>query len=157
LKDLADVVIDTTDLNVHQLRDRITDQFSEGGPHRPMRVSVTSFGFKHGIPRDSDLMFDVRFLPNPHWVPELRPYRGTDKPVADYVMSHDDAVRFLEKAEDLVSFLIPRYMAEGKSYLSIAIGCTGGHHRSVALAERMGDWLASEGIDAVVRHRDSER
>ncbi len=157
LKDLADVVIDTTDLNVHQLRDRITDQFAGGGPHRPMRVSVTSFGFKHGIPRDSDLMFDVRFLPNPHWVPELRPYRGTDKPVADYVMSHEDAVVFIEKAQDLVSFLIPRYMAEGKSYLSIAIGCTGGHHRSVALAERLGEWLESEGIDAVVRHRDSGR
>jgi UPF0042 nucleotide-binding protein len=157
LKDLADVVIDTTDLNVHQLRDRITDQFSGEGPHRPMRVSVTSFGFKHGIPRDSDLMFDVRFLPNPHWVPELRPLRGTDDPVADYVMSHDDASEFLDKTEDLLAFLIPRYMAEGKSYLSIAIGCTGGHHRSVALAERVGDWLRNEGIDAIVRHRDLNR
>jgi UPF0042 nucleotide-binding protein len=157
LKDLADVVIDTSELNVHQLRDRITDQFSGEGPHRPMRVSVTSFGFKHGIPRDSDLLFDVRFLPNPHWVPELRPYRGTDQPVADYVMSHDDASRFLDKTEDLLAFLIPRYMAEGKSYLSIAIGCTGGHHRSVALAERVGTWLRNEGIDAIVRHRDLNR
>lgn len=157
LKDLADVVIDTTDLNVHQLRERITDQFAVGGPHRPMRVSVTSFGFKHGIPRDSDLMFDVRFLPNPHWVPELRPYRGTDKPVSDYVMSNNDAVVFLERVVDLLDFLIPRFEAEGKSYLSIAIGCTGGHHRSVALAERLGEWLSSNEIDAVVRHRDSGR
>jgi UPF0042 nucleotide-binding protein len=157
LKDLADVVIDTTDLNVHQLRERLTDQFAEGSPNRPMRVSVTSFGFKHGIPRDSDLMFDVRFLPNPHWVPELRPYRGTDKPVSDYVMSNNDAVVFLEHVEDLLDFLIPRFQAEGKSYLSIAIGCTGGHHRSVALAERLGEWLSSNDIDAVVRHRDSGR
>ena len=157
LKDLADVVIDTTDLNVHELRGRITDQFSGEGPHRPMRVSVTSFGFKHGIPRDSDLLFDVRFLPNPHWIPELRPYRGTDQSVAEYVMSHEDAGGFLDKTEDMLAFLIPRYMAEGKSYLSIAIGCTGGHHRSVALAEELGRWLRSEGIDALVRHRDASR
>ncbi|MDH4119478.1 MAG: RNase adapter RapZ [Acidimicrobiia bacterium] len=157
LKDLADVVIDTTDLNVHQLRGRITDQFSEGSPHRDMRVSVTSFGFKHGIPRGSDLMFDVRFLPNPHWVPELRPYRGTDGPVASYVMSDPDATEFLDKVESLLSFLIPRFEAEGKSYLAIAIGCTGGHHRSVALAEKLGEWLTAEGIDATVRHRDIER
>lgn len=157
LRDLADVVIDTTDLNVHQLRDRLTDQFSEGSAHRPMRVSVTSFGYKHGIPRDTDLLFDVRFLPNPHWVPELRAFRGTDQPVADYVMSHDDAGAFLDRVEDLLAFLIPRFQAEGKSYLSIAIGCTGGHHRSVALSEKLGEWLASEDIDAVVRHRDSGR
>ncbi|MGF1666887.1 MAG: RNase adapter RapZ [Acidimicrobiia bacterium] len=157
LRDLADVVIDTTDLNVHQLRARLTDQFSQGSAHRPMRVSVTSFGFKHGIPRDTDLLFDVRFLPNPHWVPELRPFRGTDQAVADYVMSHDDAVGFLGRVQDLLAFLIPRFQAEGKSYLSIAIGCTGGHHRSVALAEKLGEWFASEDVDAVVRHRDSGR
>jgi RNase adapter protein RapZ len=156
LRDLSDVVIDTTDLNVHQLRDRITDQFAVGGA-RPMRVSVTSFGFKHGIPRDSDLMFDVRFLPNPHWVPELRPYRGTDRAVSDYVMSNEDAVGFVDKVQDLLSFLIPRFQSEGKSYLSISIGCTGGHHRSVALAEKIGEWLHSQDIDAVVRHRDSTR
>lgn len=156
LRDLADVVIDTTDLNVHQLRDRLTDQFAVGGP-RPMRVSVTSFGFKHGIPRDSDLMFDVRFLPNPHWVPELRPFRGTDPAVSEYVMANEDAVGFLQRVEDLLRFLIPRFQAEGKSYLSIAIGCTGGHHRSVALAEEIGEWLTSEDIDAVVRHRDLAR
>lgn len=157
LKDLADVVIDTTDLNVHQLRARLTDQFSEGRLHRPMRVSVTSFGFKHGIPRDTDLLFDVRFLPNPHWVPELRPLRGTDAPVSDYVMANDDAVAFLDHVTSMLEFLLPRFEAEGKSYLSIGIGCTGGHHRSVALAEQIGAWLTSRDIDAVVRHRDSAR
>jgi UPF0042 nucleotide-binding protein len=157
VKDLSDVVVDTTDLNVHQLRARITDQFSTEGPHRPMRVSVTSFGFKHGIPRDSDLLFDVRFLPNPHWVPELRALRGTDRPVAEYVMSQQDATGFLERAGEMLDFLIPRYMAEGKSYLSIGIGCTGGHHRSVAMAEALGERLRQQDIDAVVRHRDSAR
>ena len=155
LKDASDTVIDTTDLNVHQLRDRIDDQFSEGVSARPMRVSVTSFGFKHGTPRDIDLMFDVRFLPNPHWVPELRPYRGTDEPGADYVLSSEDAKGFLDRVEDLLGFLIPRFAAEGKSYLTIGIGCTGGHHRSVALAEELGRWLAEQSIDARVRHRDT--
>jgi UPF0042 nucleotide-binding protein len=157
LKNLADVVIDTTDVNVHQLRDRITDQFAEDGPRRPMRVSVTSFGYKHGIPRDTDLLFDVRFLPNPHWVPELRPLRGTDQPVADYVLANADSGGFLRRVEDLLRFLIPRFEAEGKSYLSIGIGCTGGHHRSVALAEELANWLADQEIDAVVRHRDVTR
>ena len=156
LRDVSDTVIDTTDLNVHQLRERIGDQFSEG-TQRPMRVSVTSFGFKHGTPRDIDIMFDVRFLPNPHWVPELRPYRGTDKPVADYVLSSDDAREFVAKVEELLDFLIPRFEAEGKSYLTIGIGCTGGHHRSVALAEEIGRWLATNDIDARVRHRDIDK
>jgi UPF0042 nucleotide-binding protein len=122
-----------------------------------MRVSVTSFGFKNGTPRDTDLLFDVRFLPNPHWVPDLRPYRGTDKAVADYVLGHPDAGGFLARIEELLEFLVPKFEAEGKSYLSIGIGCTGGHHRSVALAEELGRWLAGEGIDVVVRHRDTDR
>lgn len=154
LREESDTVIDTTDLNVHELRDRIIDQFSEGSPQRPMRVSVTSFGFKHGTPRDTDLLFDVRFLPNPHWVPELRPYRGTDAPVSDYVLASDDARGFLQRVEDLLEFVIPRFAAEGKSYLTIGIGCTGGHHRSVALAEELGRWLSDQSIDALVRHRD---
>jgi RNase adapter protein RapZ len=153
LKDESDTVIDTTDLNVHQLRERINDQFSEG-TQRPMRVSVTSFGFKHGTPRDTDLMFDVRFLPNPHWEAELRPYRGTDKPVSDYVLSSPDAKEFLRHVEGFLEFVIPRFEAEGKSYLTIGIGCTGGHHRSVALAEALGAWLTDNAIDARVRHRD---
>lgn len=154
LRDDADVIVDTTDLNVHQLRDRIADEFAVADVERPMRVAVTSFGYKHGIPRESDLLFDVRFLPNPHWIPELRPYRGTDAPVAEYVLGNEDAGAFLAQVDSLLGFLIPRFQAEGKSYLSIGIGCTGGHHRSVAIAEAIGRRLREEGIDAVVRHRD---
>lgn len=157
LREMADVVIDTTDLNVHQLRNRITGEFAEGQPERPMRVALTSFGFKHGTPRDADLMLDVRFLPNPHWVPELRPLPGTDEKVADYVLNHSDAIGFLDRTEGLLDFLIPRYQAEGKSYLSIAVGCTGGRHRSVALAAALAAWLEKRGITVSVSHRDLER
>ena len=157
LRESADVMIDTTDLNVHQLRARLTDLFAEVTGQRPMRVSVTSFGYKHGVPRDADLIFDVRFLPNPHWVRELRPLIGTDHPVKEYVLGFTDAGDFLRKIQDLLSFLIPRYEEEGKSYLTIGIGCTGGHHRSVVLAEELGRWLEEQQIDANVRHRDTER
>ena len=154
VKESADVVIDTTDLNVHQLRRRITGEFSDEAMERPMRVSIHSFGFKHGSPRDADLLFDVRFLPNPHWEPDLRPLRGTDGAVSDYVLGSEDAKEFIERIDDLVSFLVPRYQAEGKSYVSIGIGCTGGHHRSVAIAEELGRRLEQRGIQAAVRHRD---
>lgn len=157
VRDLADLVIDTTETNVHQLRDRITEQFSEGPMDRPMRVSVSSFGFKHGIPRDADLVFDVRFLPNPHWQPELRGLRGTDLAVSEYVFDNPDTEDFIGRVHDMLEFLIPRFQAEGKSYLTVAIGCTGGHHRSVAIAEHLGRWLEGEGVAASVRHRDVER
>lgn len=157
LKESADVVIDTTDLNVHDLRRRITELFAEVQDHRPMRVTVTSFGYKNGIPRDADLLFDVRFLPNPHWIRELRPLRGTDEAVRDYVLGHAEASEFLTRVEDLLGFLIPRYEEEGKSYLTIGLGCTGGHHRSVVLAEELEAWLEKEGISATVRHRDVDR
>jgi len=157
LRESADVMIDTTDLNVHQLRGRLTDLFAEVTEQRPMRVSVTSFGYKHGVPRDADLIFDVRFLPNPHWMRELRALIGTDKPVKEYVLGFPEAGEFLTRIEDLLSFLIPRYEEEGKSYLTIGIGCTGGHHRSVVLAEELGSWLEDQQIDANVRHRDTER
>ena len=156
LKESADVVIDTTDLNVHQLRARITDLFAEVQEQRPMRVTVTSFGYKNGIPRDVDLVFDVRFLPNPHWVRELRPLRGTDAEVRDYVLGYPEAGEFLDRVEDLLGFLIPKYEEEGKSYLTIGVGCTGGHHRSVVLAEELGAWLEKQGITATIRHRDVE-
>lgn len=154
VKENADVVIDTTDLNVHELRSRVVEDFSGEAVARPMRVSVGSFGFKHGSPRDADLVFDVRFLPNPHWVPELRDLRGTDAEVAEYVLGSDDAKEFIDRIDELVGFLIPRYEAEGKSYVTVAIGCTGGHHRSVAIAEEMAKRLAKRGIAAGVRHRD---
>jgi UPF0042 nucleotide-binding protein len=153
----ADFVIDTTDLNVHQLRERIEDHFEGGHPERPMRVSVSSFGFKHGAPRDADLMFDVRFLPNPHWQEELRPLTGDDAPVREYVLDNDDTRAFLAKVEDMLSFLIPRFRSVGKSYVSIGVGCTGGRHRSVAIANELGRWLESEGVEATVRHRDSSK
>lgn len=157
LKESADVVIDTTDLNVHDLRRRVTELFSEVQDQRPMRVTVTSFGYKNGIPRDADLVFDVRFLPNPHWIRDLRPLRGTDGPVRDYVLGHAEAAEFLTRVEDLLGFLIPRYEEEGKSYLTIGLGCTGGHHRSVVLAEELETWLEKQGISATVRHRDVDK
>ena len=157
LRTLSDEVIDTTELNVHQLRDRISDRFREGSPDREIRLSVTSFGYKHGLPRDADLVFDVRFLHNPHWVPELRALRGTDRAVADYVFANPDATSFFGQMRDMISFLVPRFRAEGKSYVSVAIGCTGGHHRSVAMAERLASELEGGDIEVVVRHRDIDR
>jgi RNase adapter protein RapZ len=157
LREEADVIVDTSSLNIHELRERLTAQFSEEDMARPMRVSIRSFGFKHGTPRDTDLLFDVRFLPNPHWVPELRPLRGTDERVAEYVMSEDAAKEFVDRADDMLAFLIPHFETEGKSYLAVGIGCTGGHHRSVAIAEELGRRLAQHGITATVRHRDIDR
>jgi UPF0042 nucleotide-binding protein len=157
LREEADVIVDTSTLNIHELRDRLTAQFSEEEMARPMRVSIRSFGFKNGTPRDVDLLFDVRFLPNPHWVPELRPLRGTDERVAEYVMGEEAAKEFVDRADELLAFLIPHFEAEGKSYLSVGIGCTGGHHRSVAIAEELRRRLAQHGVTATVRHRDIER
>ena len=157
LREMADVVIDTSNLNVHELKERLETQFSEDEMNRPMRVSIRSFGFKHGTPRDTDLVFDVRFLPNPHWVPELREMRGVHAPVSDYVLASDGAGEFVDRVEELLEFLIPKFQSEGKSYLSIGIGCTGGHHRSVAIAEELRNRLAAHGVNASVRHRDMER
>ncbi|MFP4554238.1 MAG: RNase adapter RapZ [Actinomycetota bacterium] len=157
LREMADVVIDTSSLNIHELRERLEAQFSEEEMGRPMRVSIRSFGFKHGAPRDTDLLFDVRFLPNPHWVPELRDLRGVHQPVSDYVLTSDGAGEFVDRVDELLEFLIPLFEHEGKSYLSIGIGCTGGHHRSVAIAEELRDRLAAHGVNASVRHRDLER
>ena len=156
LRESADMYFNTTDTNVHQLRQRIERQFQELSTARPLRVAVTSFGFKNGSPRDVDLMFDVRFLPNPHWVPELRAQTGRDEGVREYVFSHEDARTFNEYLRSLLTFLIPRFRDEGKSYVSIGIGCTGGRHRSVAFAEDLGAWLADQGYRATIRHRDSE-
>lgn len=157
LKEMADVVIDTSALNIHELRAHLGALFSEEAIARPMRVSIRSFGFKHGAPRDTDLVFDVRFLPNPHWVDELRDLRGVDPPVADYVLGSDGAVEFVDQVGDLLEFLIPKFESEGKSYLSIGIGCTGGHHRSVAVAEALGERLSAHGVNASIQHRDLER
>jgi len=153
IRGAADVIIDTSELNVHQLRARVEAAFSELGPRR-MRVDVVSFGFKRGLPRVVDLLFDVRFLPNPHWVPELQPHTGLDAEVRDYVLSQDDAKEFMDRAWEMLEFLVPRYAVEGKAYLTIGIGCTGGRHRSVAIAEETAARLSALDIDVSVRHRD---
>lgn len=158
LRERADVIIDTSDRNVHELRALIQDTFGSEADDLPMRVSVESFGFKHGVPRVVDLVFDVRFLPNPHWIDDLRPLTGLDEPVRLHVTGTDDAARFTAMVRSLLEFLLPRYAAEGKSYLTVAIGCTGGRHRSVALAEEIGQWLDRRGdVEATVRHRDIDR
>lgn len=154
LKEVSDYHLDTSNLNVHQLRDHLSTMFAADEMTSPMRVSIRSFGFKNGAPRDVDVLFDVRFLPNPYWVEELRDKRGTDQAVSDYVLSDENAKEFVDRVEGLLTFLIPRFEAEGKSYLAVGIGCTGGHHRSVAIAEELGRRLEENSIKAAVRHRD---
>ena len=156
VKARADLVIDTGNLTVHQLRERVVD-FVGANDSAPMAINVVSFGFKHGLPGDVDLVFDLRFLPNPHWVEALRPFTGKDEPVRDYVLSNPDAQLFLKMLDEMLTMLIPRYIDEGKSYLSIAIGCTGGQHRSVALSEELAKLLVGHGYPANVRHRDIEK
>lgn len=155
IRGFADVIADTSDLNVHQLGDRLRNAFARGLPERQLQIDVTSFGFKRGVPRVVDLLFDARFLPNPHWQPELRSLTGMDAAVSDYVFSHDEAGEFLEKVVDLLDFVIPEYEREGKAYLTIGVGCTGGRHRSVALAEAIGVHLREHDHQVTVHHRDA--
>jgi UPF0042 nucleotide-binding protein len=153
----ADLVVDTSGLNVHQLKALITDNFSGEPGATSMQVSVMSFGFKHGLPLDVDMVIDVRFLHNPHWIEELRPLTGHDEAVKRYVLDREITVDFLERFERLLELLLPAYAAEGKSYFSLAIGCTGGRHRSVALAEEIVRWLREQGHRPRVTHRDLNR
>ncbi len=157
LKGRADVVIDTSMLNVHELRDRLVAIFAADPAARSLQVDIVSFGFKHGLPLDVDLVFDCRFLPNPHWVDELRPLDGRDGPVRDYVMGQDDATSYLAELQRLFELTLPAYEREGKAYLSIALGCTGGRHRSVAMAEALGGILTDLGYRPHIRHRDVDR
>ena len=150
----ADVVIDTSDLNPHQLTERIVDQFMDLSDSKEMRIMVSSFGFKHGLPLDVDMVLDCRFLPNPHWEPELRPKTGQDEAVAEYVLEREVTQEFLTKLDDMLALLIPAYEDEGKSYLGVAFGCTGGRHRSVAVAERIAKMLNDRGWQPRVTHRD---
>ena len=156
IKEMADVVVDTSELNVNQLRERLADLFG-GDEATAMQILVMSFGFKHGVPIDVDNVLDVRFLPNPHWVEEMRPLTGLDAPVRRYVLGHPEAKEFLERADYLLKFLVPAYVKEGKSYLTIAIGCTGGRHRSVVLVEEIADRLRKMGYNPSTIHRDVER
>jgi RNase adapter protein RapZ len=157
VREAADRVVDTSALTVHQFRDQLVSMY--GGPQARagMTTSLVSFGFKHGVPIDADLVFDVRFLPNPHFVEPLRPLDGRDAAVQQFIFEHPESRELLERLEDLLRFLLPAYLREGKAYLTIAIGCTGGRHRSVALVEELRRFLEAEGFPPSVVHRDLER
>lgn len=150
----ADITIDTSDLNVHDLRRRVIALFGDDSTGAGTQVTVMSFGYKHGLPRDADIVLDCRFLPNPHWVDDLRPMTGLDAPVQDYVASFERTAEFLGQLESLLDLLLPAYLEEGKSVLTLAFGCTGGRHRSVSIAETVATWLRDRGIQPQVRHRD---
>jgi UPF0042 nucleotide-binding protein len=156
LKSIADEVIDTTTLNVHELKRLVSRRFVAGGGTR-LGVTIVSFGFRFGLPTHADMVLDVRFLPNPYFVPELKPHPGTDPRVAAFVLGQPDAKAFLERLSELFGFLLPRYRTEGKSYLTIAIGCTGGRHRSVAVASALSEHLESVGQPVRLWHRDVDK
>jgi UPF0042 nucleotide-binding protein len=156
IRRLADLTIDTTKFNVNELRRFILDRFESPGKH-PLMISVVSFGFRYGIPTEADLVFDVRFLPNPHFVPRLRAFSGKNPRVARYIRSFPQTGQFLRRIESLLSYLIPHYIREGKSYLTVALGCTGGRHRSVMLAEVIRRTLARKGYSTKVVHRDLDK
>jgi len=156
LRELADRIVDTSALTVHELRAALRDMLARDEASA-LTVSLVSFGYKYGLPTDADLAFDCRFLPNPFFVEDLRPKTGLDAAVADYVMDRDDTRTFLEHVQSLLDFTLPRYQREGKSYLTIAIGCTGGRHRSVTLVEALRSRLEAMGVRVLVRHRDVER
>jgi len=152
----ADLVVDTTNLNVHQLGQRIRAAFEDPST-QGLRASVMSFGFKYGLPIDADMVADLRFLPNPYWVDELRPLSGLDEPVREYVRSQPLSEQFLEKYDELVAILTDGYLREDQHFLTIALGCTGGRHRSVAMAEALGERLRAHGVQVLVVHRDLGR
>lgn len=153
----ADLVIDTTNLTIHQLKNQLGELFTDDGELDTMQISVVSFGYKHGLPLDVDLVFDVRFLPNPHWDENLRPMSGLDEPVRDFVMEQSLSVKFLDQLTGMLTLLLPAYKSEGKSYLTVAIGCTGGRHRSVVIAEQLKQWLIQSSYNPRVTHRDISR
>jgi len=154
VRKLADRVIDTSDYTVHDLRQAVERLYAEGNAGRPMVITIVTFGYKFGVPFDLDLMFDLRFLPNPHFVPELRPHTGEDARVREYVMAKPDSGEFLSRLLGFLTYLLPRYKSEGKSYLTIGFGCTGGRHRSVALSLLVAEQLRQQGYEVTVKHRD---
>jgi RNase adapter protein RapZ len=159
LRDLrgdADLVIDTSVLNVHELARKVINAFADEKAAR-LRATVMSFGYKYGIPVDADLVVDVRFLPNPHWVPELRPHTGLDQDVNDYVLAQKGAVEFLDRYADLLHVVAEGYLREGKRYITVAVGCTGGKHRSVTMSEHLARRLVKDGVETIVFHRDMGR
>jgi len=157
-RDAADLVIDTTALNVHQLKHRLVAAFDDDdATGSQLQVAVESFGFKHGLPLDADIVMDVRFLPNPHWEEDLRPLTGHDPAVRDYVLDRSETAEFLGHLEELLRSVLPAYQAEGRSYLTVAIGCTGGRHRSVTIAEELAARLRARGTAVRTSHRDVTR
>ncbi len=156
VRNVADVVLETTNFNVHELRAYLHTRFGADAG-KSLLISVTSFGYKNGVPLGADLVLDVRFLPNPHFIPEFRPLTGQDREVVEYVSSFPQTGAFLEKTLDLLQFLLPHYIHEGKSYLTVSFGCTGGQHRSVMIAEEVGRRLEAEGYRVKITHRDMPR
>jgi UPF0042 nucleotide-binding protein len=157
VRNLADVIIDTSKFNVHELRAHITDKFQDGNTERSVLVSCVSFGFKNGVPTDADLIFDVRFLPNPHFIPEFRPLTGKHPKVAAYIRQFPQSQEFIHRISELLLYLMPHYIREGKSYLTIGFGCTGGQHRSVMIAEDVAKRLSAGGYHVKAVHRDSPK
>src|ERR1700722_11911460 len=157
IRNVADIVLDTTKFNVHDLRAHINSQFERGESGQSLMISSNSFGFKNGVPAEADLVFDVRFLPNPHFVPEFRKLTGRHPKVAKYVRDFPQTAEFLDKTTDMLKFLLPHYIEEGKSYLTVAFGCTGGQHRSVFIAEEIKKRMAAEGYRVKTTHRDMPR
>jgi UPF0042 nucleotide-binding protein len=157
IRNLADMLVDTSKFNVHELRAHIQSRFSHEDFANPLLVTCLSFGFKNGVPLDADLVFDVRFLPNPHFVPQFRKKTGLDQDVADYVRGFPQTIEFIERVLDLLLYLLPHYKQEGKSYLTVAFGCTGGQHRSVMMAEELCQRLKSSGYQVKALHRDLPR
>jgi UPF0042 nucleotide-binding protein len=156
IRSMADLVLDTSNLNVHELRDHFMRMSRDDGGRTEMIVNLVSFGFKHGVPVDADLVFDVRCLPNPHFVDTLRPLTGRDAAVVRYMRRHSETKEFIDRLAAFLRFALPQYVREGKSYLTVAIGCTGGRHRSVMLAETLKKSLAGvKGVKLRVKHRDS--
>lgn len=154
VKAVADLLIDTSGLSVHQLRQQLVQLFGPENPGDSLQISLISFGFKHGVPIDVDMLLDARFLPNPHWVEDLRPMSGLDEPVRDFVLGQELAQDFLVRIQDLLAVILPAYVTEGRSYLTVGIGCTGGRHRSVALVEEVARRLADAAYHPRVSHRD---
>jgi UPF0042 nucleotide-binding protein len=157
MREVADRIVDTSSLTVHQLKDRLIEMYVAPGRRTGLTISLVSFGFKHGVPFDADLVFDVRFLPNPHFVEGLRPLDGRDARVREFILSHAESRELLRRLEDFLGFVLPAYQREGKAYLTVAIGCTGGRHRSVALVEELKGFLQRLGLAASVVHRDMDR
>jgi UPF0042 nucleotide-binding protein len=157
IREFADIIIDTSTINIHELREHINKIYAESNEGKTLVISIISFGYKHGIPFSSDMIFDVRFLPNPYFVAEFKNQNGMDEGVKNYVLESSDSREFLQKLEEIFTFLLPKYTREGKTYLTVSIGCTGGKHRSVAIANYLEEYLKSLGHEVRCKHRDIDK